>query len=125
SSSNTRRCQNSPRVKASTTQMSRERAGKMNESQGTAYCVAKRCATLGQIFGANRQAPHALAVGRNAGVAYGRSDGRGARFADAAGAVGALYDVDFHFGRFVDAQHIVIVEVGLFDTAVGDGDFAL
>ena len=75
-----------------------------------------------QVFGFDGEAADALAGGGKDGVADGRGDDREARFPDAGWFFGALHDVNFDFRSFVDARHLVIVEVGLFDAAFVDGD---
>ena len=54
----------------------------------------------------------------------GRPGGR-AGLADAAGRLAALDDMNLDLRRLVDAQHAVVVEVGLLDPPLVDGDLAI
>src|SRR5689334_15218511 len=77
---------------------------------------------------ADRQRPDALARRREDRVAQGRREGRDAGLADACrrhfNAV--RHDVRAGLGRrFVDPDHLIVVEVGLLDAAVLEGDLAV
>ena len=71
-----------------------------------------------------RQLADALARRGKYGVGHRRRYRRNAGFARAAGTFRARHDVRFHRGHFVDAQHVVGVEVCLLHAAAIDGDFA-
>ena len=58
-------------------------------------------------------------------VAQRRRSRGDAGLADAAGRLAALDDVNLDLRRLVDAQHAVVVEVGLLDAALVDGDLAI
>ena len=73
---------------------------------------------LCQILGTNRQLAQPLAGGGEDGVGDGGNNGRRAGFADSAGRGLARHDVHFHHRHFVDAQHVVVVEVLLHHAAL-------
>src|SRR2546426_2952575 len=75
-----------------------------------------------EVLDSNGQAPDALAGGGEDRVAHGGGDDRDAWLADARRRLIAGNDVHLDLGHLVDAQHLVLVEVGLFDAALFDGD---
>ena len=58
-------------------------------------------------------------------VAQRRRPRRHAGLADAAGRLAALDDVNLDLRRLIDAQHAVVVEIGLLDPPLVDGDLAI
>src|SRR5882757_5978165 len=77
---------------------------------------------LSQIFGSNRKPPQALSSRGKNGVADGRGDHRQSRLANAGGIFLAHHNMNFRFRRLFDARHLVVVEIGLLDAAILDGD---
>lgn len=69
-----------------------------------------------------RQRSYALAAGRINGVAQRRKNGRLAGLADAAPESTVGRQHDFHLGHLVHEKHRVVMEIGLLDAPVFDGD---
>ncbi len=59
------------------------------------------------------------------GIGNGGTDGRNAGLAHAGRLFGRGHDVNLHLGRFIHAQHAIVVEVALLDAAVLQGDRAI
>src|SRR5260370_333772 len=79
-------------------------------------------AGLGKIFGSNRKTPQALSGRGENGVTNGRRHHRQSRLADAGRLLLAHHHVDFRLRSFAHARHFVIVEIGLLDAAILDGN---
>src|SRR5260221_6444129 len=73
----------------------------------------------------DRQLSEALAGCRKDRVGDCGNDGRSPGFAHSARWLGTLDDVDLDGGRLVYTQHLVGIEIGLFDTAVFERDLAI
>jgi hypothetical protein len=68
----------------------------------------------------DRHPAQAHAGGVGDGIGERRDGGGRARLADPAGGVGGLDHMHLDGGRFVDAEHPIVVEVALLDAAVLD-----
>ena len=75
--------------------------------------------------GVDRQLAQALAGCRKDCVGHSGDDGRGPGLAHSARRLGTLDNVDLDGRRLVYAQHLVGIEIGLFDTAVFERDLAI
>src|SRR5258707_584678 len=128
SSSNARTCQNAPRKKVSTTQISKEmvasiRANKFTPIGSTAPTRPPLC-NLRHSLRLYRQSPHRLPRRGENHIAHRRRNRRRPRLSDPARPVVALHDVHFHLWRLVHPHHVVIIEVRLLHAAVGDRNLA-
>src|SRR5438477_325539 len=90
--------------------------------RGTRYCATSQRAELREVFLANGQAPDALASRGKDGVADRRRHDWQSRLADAGGIFLAHHHVDFGERSLADTWHAVVVEVGLLDAAILDGN---
>src|SRR5436305_4359560 len=90
--------------------------------RGTRYCATSQRAELREVFLAYGQAPDALASRGKDCVADRRRHDWQSRLADAGGIFLAHHHVDFGERSLADAWHAVVVEVGLLDAAILDGN---
>src|SRR5215469_4234473 len=79
---------------------------------------------LREIVRAHRHSPETLSRGGKDRVADGRRNRGHAGFTDPSRRGMARYEMDFDHRHFVDAQDIVLVEVGLLHAAAVDRDLA-
>ena len=77
------------------------------------------------LIAREREDAHALARCGVDRVGDRRPDRRHTRLADPCRPLGAWNHVDFHLRHFVEAQHVVTVEIALLDSAARDGDLRL
>src|SRR5260370_38408366 len=104
---------------------SRSPAGsRREESVAEARAILQQAGkpALCQIFRADGKAPDAFPGRRENGVAHGRGNDRQAGLADSSGLFLAHHHVDFRFRSFVDARHLLIVEIRLLDAPIFDVD---
>src|SRR5829696_1403817 len=77
------------------------------------------------LIAREREDAHALARCGVDRVGDRRPDRRHARLTHPGRPLGAWHDVNFHLRHFVEAQHVVTVEIALLDGAALDGDLRL
>src|SRR6266849_6507831 len=78
-----------------------------------------------QRCGIDGHLPQSLAGCRKNCIGNCRNDGRSPAFAHSAWRLETLNDVDVDRGCLIDAEHLIAIEIALFDTAILQRDLAM
>src|ERR1700730_8021245 len=132
SSSNARSCQNAPRKKVSTTQISSDTTASMRASKLTPHSVpipnlpppsgVRKLLRIQPHHPSSSSTPQTYAT---SSARIRRRAPRGPRLSNPARPVVARLYVHFHLRRLVHPHHVVIIEVRLLHAPIGNGNLAL